>query len=236
MTSDHERFATWDGAYVLGALSAADRGDYERHLDDCPLCRAAVAELAPTAGLLSRLSPERARAIDGGDPQLRAAPTAPDPALRGRVVRTARRRRRRTVALWAGAAAAALLVIAVPSVLALTSTPADGGGTVYALDDVAGAPLEASVKLTPVEWGTRIDLVCQYTGEILDAPPGGWPYALAVTDDSGATTMLSTWRAGPGSTTELSAGTDVSASRIDSIEIRSVDGDRVVMRRVFDSP
>ena len=92
------------------------------------------------------------------------------------------------------------------------------------------------MKLTPVEWGTRIDLVCQYTGEVLDAPPGGWPYALAVTDDSGATTMLSTWRAGPGSTTELSAGTDVSASRIDSIEIRTVDGDRVVMRRDFSSP
>ncbi|WP_278102026.1 zf-HC2 domain-containing protein [Microbacterium proteolyticum] len=236
MTSDHEKFAEWDGAYVLGALSAADRGDYERHLDDCALCRAAVAELAPTAGLLSRLSPERARAIDGDDPQFRAAPTAPDPDLRGRVVRTARHRRRRAVALWAGAAAAALLVIAVPSVLALTSTPTDGGGTVYALDDVAGAPLEASVRLTPVEWGTRIDLVCQYTGQVLDAPPGGWPYALAVTDDSGATTMLSTWRAGPGSTTELSAGTDVAASRIDSIEIRTVDGDRVVMRRVFDSP
>lgn len=235
MSSDHERFATWDAAYVLGALSAADRGEYERHLDGCALCRAAVAELAPTAGLLSRLSPERARAIDGTGPEPRAVPAAPAPSLRGRIVRTARRRRRRAVGLWLGAAAAALLVIAVPSVVALT-TPSDAGGTVYALDDVAGAPLEASVKLTSVEWGTRIDLVCEYTGEVLDAPPGGWPYALAVTDDTGATTMLSTWRAGPGSTTELSAGTDVSASRIDSIEIRTVDGDRVVMRRDFDSP
>lgn len=236
MTSAHERFATWDGAYVLGALSATDRAEYERHLEHCALCRAAVAELAPTAGLLSRLSPERARAIDGDEPMRRVAPIAPDPGLRGRIVRTARGRRRRAVALWAGAAAAALLVIAVPSVVAVTNMPKDPGGTVYALDDVAGAPLEASVKLTPVAWGTRIDLVCQYTGQVLDAPPGGWPYALAVTDDSGATTMLSTWRAGPGSTTELSAGTDVSASRIDSIEIRTVEGDRVIMRRDFDTP
>ncbi|MFS0794301.1 anti-sigma factor family protein [Microbacterium sp. 1P10AE] len=236
MMSEHDRFATWDGAYVLGALSAADRAEYERHLEDCGLCRTAVAELAPTAGLLSRLSPERARAIDGDEPALRAAPTSPDPALLGRVVRTARRRWRRRAALWVGAVAAILTVIAVPSVLALTSTPTTTVGTVYALDDVAGAPLEASVKLTPVAWGTRIDLVCQYTGEVLDAPPGGWPYALAVTDDSGATTMLSTWRAGPGSKTELSAGTDVSASQIDSIEIRTVDGDRVVMRRDFSNP
>lgn len=236
MTSGHERFATWDGAYVLGALSAADRAEYERHLDDCASCRAAVSELAPTAGLLSRLSPERARAIDASDPARAAEPLAPGPALRGRIVHTARRRRRRAIALWAGAAAAAALVIAVPSVLALTTTPTDTAGVVYALDDVAGAPLEASVRLTPVDWGTRIDLVCEYTGEVLDAPPGGWPYALAVTDDSGATTMLSTWRAGPGSTTELSAGTDVSASRIDAIEIRTVEGDRVVMRRDFDTP
>ena len=167
-------------------------------------------------------------AIDGTDPALRAAPVAPHPALRERLVATARRRRRGVLAAWVGAAAAMLLIIAVPGVVALTSAPTDGGGIVYALDDVAGAPLEASVKLTSVEWGTRIDLVCEYTGEVLDAPPGGWPYALAVTDDTGATTMLSTWRAGPGSTTELSAGTDVSASRIDSIEIRTVDGDRVV--------
>jgi hypothetical protein len=233
---EHERFATWDGAYVLGALSAADRGEFERHLEGCVLCRSAVAELAPTAGLLSRLSAERAVAIDASDPVRRDRPTDPDPALRGRFVRTARRRRHRAVALWAGAAAAAALVIAVPSVIALTSAPADIAGTVYALDDVAGAPLEASVRLTPVDWGTRIDLVCEYTGEVLDAPPGGWPYALAVTDDAGATTMLSTWRAGPGSTTELSAGTDVAASRIDAIEIRTVDGDRVVMRREFDTP
>ena len=109
-------------------------------------------------------------------------------------------------------------------------------GAVYALDDVGGAPLEASVKLTSVPWGTRIDLVCQYTGQVLDAPPGGWPYALAITDDTGSTSVLSTWRAGPGSTTELSAGTDLAAADIDVVEIRTVDGDRVVMRRTFDSP
>ena len=109
-------------------------------------------------------------------------------------------------------------------------------GTVYALDDVAGAPLEASVKLTSAPWGTRIDLVCQYTGEVLDAPPGGWPYALAITDDSGATSVLSTWRAGPGSTTELSAGTDLTAADIGSVEIRTLDGDTVVMRREFTTP
>lgn len=233
MTAEHERLSSWDGAYVLGALAAADRAEYEAHLAVCADCRAAVAELAPTAGLLSRLSAERARAV--GVESGPVALPAPDPALRGRLVRTARRRRARRVTAWTLAASVALIAVAVPSVIAVSGA-GQPAGVVYALDDIGGAPLEASVKLTSVPWGTRIDLVCQYTGQVLDAPPGGWPYALAVTDDTGSTSVLSTWRAGPGSTTELSAGTDVAASNIDAVEIRTVDGDRVVMRRAFDAP
>lgn len=234
MSTDHERLATWDGAYVLGALSATDRAEFEAHLAECAACREAVAELAPTAGLLSRLSAERARAISPSTGPVPIA--APDPALRDRVVHAARRRRARRTTAWVLAASIALVGVAVPSVVALTGLAQQSAGTVYALDDVADAPLEASVKLTSAPWGTRIDLVCQYTGEVLDAPPGGWPYALAITDDSGATSVLSTWRAGPGSTTELSAGTDLSAADIDAVEIRTLDGDRVVMRRDFATP
>ncbi|MEV7876030.1 zf-HC2 domain-containing protein [Microbacterium sp. NPDC089188] len=233
MNVDHERLSSWDGAYVLGALSAPDRAEFEAHLGACELCRAAVAELAPTAGLLSRLSAERARAISPSTGPVPLA--APDPTLRTRVLDTARRRRRRRATGWVLAASIALVAIAVPGVVAVNSA-VSSSGTVYALDGVAGAPLEASVKLTSAPWGTRIDLVCQYTGEVLDAPPGGWPYALAITDDTGATSVLSTWRAGPGSTTELSAGTDLAAADIGSVEIRTLDGDTVVMRREFTSP
>ncbi|MDU0347117.1 zf-HC2 domain-containing protein [Microbacterium sp. KSW2-29] len=233
MNVDHERLSSWDGAYVLGALSAPDRAEFEAHLAVCAECRAAVAEIAPTAGLLSRLSADRARGIDTGTGPAPVA--APDPALRGRIVQAARRRRRRRVTGWALAASIALVAVAVPGVVALNSA-VSSSGTVYALDGVSGAPLEASVKLTSAPWGTRIDLVCQYTGEVLDAPPGGWPYALAITDDSGSTSVLSTWRAGPGSTTELSAGTDLAAADIGSVEIRTLDGDTVVMRREFTTP
>lgn len=233
MNIEHERLSTWDGAYVVGALSAADRAEFEAHLAECAACRDAVAEIAPTAGLLSRLSAERARALSPTTGPIPLA--APDPSLRERLVDTARRRRARRITVWALAASVALIAIAVPSVVALT-TAAQPVGTVYALDDVAGAPLEASVKLTSAPWGTRIDLVCQYTGEVLDAPPGGWPYALAITDDSGATSVLSTWRAGPGSRTELSAGTDLATSNIGSVEIRTLDGETVVMRREFLTP
>ena len=35
----HDEFATWDGAYVLGALSPADRREYEAHLRVCERVR-----------------------------------------------------------------------------------------------------------------------------------------------------------------------------------------------------
>lgn len=40
------------GAYLLGALSPAERQRMERHIADCPVCRAEIVQLAPLPGLL----------------------------------------------------------------------------------------------------------------------------------------------------------------------------------------
>ena len=50
MNPDHARFAEWDSAYVLGALSPSDRREFEEHLEICDLCARAVAELSPCPG------------------------------------------------------------------------------------------------------------------------------------------------------------------------------------------
>jgi len=63
MIDDHEEYAELDAAYVLGALAPAERRDYERHLERCERCRAAVAELAMLPGLLGRLDSARAFAL-----------------------------------------------------------------------------------------------------------------------------------------------------------------------------
>jgi hypothetical protein len=52
MRCEHEHD---DGAYVLGALSPAERAAYERHLGTCSFCREAVAEVAVLPGLLGKL-------------------------------------------------------------------------------------------------------------------------------------------------------------------------------------
>ncbi|HEY1841372.1 MAG TPA: carotenoid oxygenase family protein [Mycobacterium sp.] len=61
---EHE---TWDAAYVLGALSDADRREFEAHLTGCVSCREAVAELVAIAPMLSL--------VDDGQA---AAPPCPD--------------------------------------------------------------------------------------------------------------------------------------------------------------
>lgn len=216
----HARLADADAAYVLGALTASDRREFEAHLADCADCRAAVAELAPTAALLSRLTPADAERIDEG----------PDAAARAGLVSLAheRARRRRRVA-WLTAAAAVVLVlaaVAVPVSLAAMTAPTAS----FALEDVAGVPLEASVRLTDVAWGTRIELDCRYPDvSAPGAPEGGWTYALAIVARDGTESTVSTWRSGPGTSARLGAGSALDVADIGAIEIRSATG--VVLMR-----
>jgi len=234
MNPDHAIFAEWDAAYVLGALSAADRRAYEAHLDECAICRRAIAELTPTVGLLSRIAPERAERIHEGENE-RDADAAEGRGLDADAVRAgiasltrARRRRRRT--WWAvGVAAALALVVGIGVPIAISSfTPRPTAE--FVLEDVAGVPIEASVRLTSVAWGTRIDLECSYPeSDAGDAPADGWVYVLAVVGADGTDEPVSTWRAGPGSSARLSAGTAMDLDAISAIEVRAADG-TVLMR------
>lgn len=229
MNPDHVDFADWDAAYLVGALSPADRRRFEEHLGDCAVCRDALAELAPTLGLLSRVAPDRAESLlePAGD-----AVDAPGPGARSEfVARAAREARRRRVLGWSGALAAASAAVVV-IVLAVTSaigpTPRS---QVVALEPVADVSITATVALSDVAWGTRLEMVCRYPDDAAsDAPPEGWSYVLVVTADDGTTSELSTWRALPGSTTRLDAGTALDPDEIAAIEVRSIDGTRVLLR------
>lgn len=228
MNADHARYAEWDAAYVLGALGTTDRAAYESHLAQCPLCRAAIAEIAPMPGLLSRVTPERAESLLNA-PDIEA----PTPEHRTRVLSLAAERARRRRRAWiAGTAAAAVIVVAAvvtPVVSAQLRPPS----TTIALEQQQDAPLTASVSLTDVAWGTRLDMMCEY-GAQDDAPADGWAYALVVISDDGAESVLSTWRAHPGTTARLSAGTELPSSDIAAVEIRAVDSGTVLMRSALD--
>lgn len=240
MNPGHAEVAEWDAAYVLGALSPSDRRRYEAHLEECPICRAAIGELAPTLGLLGRITPERADSMltagvpDGG----------PDPRRRDELISLGRERpstsrppRRRRGWAWTGgivavAGVAAAIVIAVTLVIA----PGFRSIEVVALDPVVDVPWTATVELSDAAWGTRLEMECRYAGDA--GGEGGssksWPYALVVIDAEGTATQLSTWRARPGTTARLSAATALDAGDIMAIEIRALDDDSVLMRSDLD--
>ncbi|GAA1992978.1 zf-HC2 domain-containing protein [Microbacterium pumilum] len=226
---DHAYFAEWDAAYLLGALSPADRRLFEAHLQDCDACRAAIVETAPTIGLLSRVSPERAESLlepaDAGD--------GPSSERRGDLialgVRQARRRRR---TWWAtGVAAAAAVVTAVVLAVTISIAPAVRNIQVVALEPVADLPITATVELVDVAWGTRLEMICRYTEPAdPDEPSKGWPYALVIEAADGTTSEVSSWLAFPGTTARLGAGTSLDPDQISAIEIRSVTSGKVLMR------
>ncbi|MGX5696904.1 anti-sigma factor family protein [Agromyces soli] len=244
MTPEHARYADWDSAYVLGALEPGERREYEAHLERCDRCRLAVAELAAMPGLLSRLGAERASALladaallaDPADPAALAASATgaqgrPDAALREALRLEGRRRARRSrirIAVLASAAAIVVLVaIGLPGVLAA----AGRGAHPLEFTAVAELPVSASATLEPVAWGTRIELDCSYAAAPgVDAPDGGWTYGLFAVGRDGTSTQLSTWRAAPGATARLEAGTALAEDEIASLEIRAMGSGDVLLR------
>ena len=227
MNPDHARFAEWDSAYVLGALSPAERREYEEHLESCDLCRRSVAELTPIPGLLARLTPERAAAVldepavagQALRPELLEAvrtggPPSPHPP-HARSARDGCGGRRRG---GHGGPRA-------PCVPAAGGRRAD-----RRIRSGGGCPGLATATLTSVGWGTRIELDCRY-GDVgaSDAPDDGWPYALYVVDRDGNRSEVSSWRANPGKTARLAAATAVEIDDIASLEVRALGSGDVLL-------
>ena len=232
MNPDHARFAEWDSAYVLGALSPGDRREFEEHLETCELCARGVAELAAMPGLLARLTPERAAAL-AEDPDGAAAP-APRDELLDAVRRADRRRRTRRARYWWGAVAAAAAVAVLAIVLPLTVGPPATARESVAFEAAVDAPLTATATLTQVGWGTRIELDCRYgdgDGDA-DVPEDGWPYSLVVIEDDGTRSEVSSWQARPGAAARLSAASAVDLDDIASLEIQAVASGKVLMRGI----
>lgn len=230
---DHERFADWDGAYVIGALSPAERHEFEAHLERCARCRATVAELAPLPGLLARLTPERAEALLEEAPPDDVGPSGPSPRLLELVrLDDERRARRRTRWIVTSAAAAALVAAAIvlPLLFARLLSP---GPQTFAMEPEVDLPVSASVTLTDVEWGTRLDLSCHYDN-VPDSPYAVWSYRLTVTGIDGSTSELSSWRITEGETVHVSAASALPFDAIRSVEIRALETDEVLLRADVD--
>lgn len=212
-----------DGAYVLGALSAAERLEFEQHLVGCGECSRSLRQMAGLPGLLSRVD---ATVLD----DLPLEEPVPDAVL-AQLVGVVCRSRRRRVLLTGGAAAAAVaavLALALPAVLSGDQPPPASAPVApvgQAMAPVGDAPVSANLSLESVTWGTRLNLACTY------APNRAWSgrpqrvtYTIFVTTRNGRTEQVGTWRSLEGRTMRLTAATAANRNDIASVEVRTPDG------------
>ncbi|WIB00208.1 anti-sigma factor [Curtobacterium sp. MCBA15_012] len=221
----HDRYAEWDAAYVLGSLPADERLEYERHLETCVRCTAAVAELVGLPGLLAKLPADQA--VEIAEPDGRPDPL-PESSLAAVAHRVRHRRRRRRV--WVAATAGLAVVAAVlgglavgtagdrtGSVRADASPTATGPGDRYTMTGSQG--LDVDLAVSGEQWGTRFDWGCSYGGKEWSAD-GSVMYDLVVVRSDGTTQTVATWSAAGAEARGLSASTDIPRDDIRSVQVR----------------
>lgn len=140
-----------------------------------------------------------------------------------RRLRRSRRLRTRVILGVSAVAAAVALAIVVP--MALIGPSAHAPALSVALAPVGDSTMTATLGLSPVAWGTRIDMTCEYpAADTWEGDDGPWAYSLVVTDDAGNTSQVSTWTAVPGRTIHLDAATSVPLDQIASIQVVAAGG------------
>jgi hypothetical protein len=248
MNAIPDKFAQWDAAYVLGALSPAERREFEEHLASCPSCKVEVSELAAIPGLLAQVSPADAAMLAMADdstveytetPESGAAPAevieGPPPSLLPKMIKQVRARRRRMVAAVAGIAAAAVLVLGGIAVSAglLPLGPQDPHRVAFSA--VVPSAMTAVADVIPMESGTQIKVECQY-GEISDPNPGSGQenYSIYVVDRAGNASEIKEWPVTPNKQMRPSGTTPLKVSEIADLEIRESDTNDVVLRASLD--
>jgi anti-sigma factor RsiW len=243
-----DRYYDWDASYVIGALSADERREYERHLAECDACREQVADLAGVPSLLAMVPPAQVMPADdavtgtgtGTGTGGAADPRMPSASL-PRLLAAARKQRRRSRVLVAGAVTvaaglAASLALVLPSWTggqppvpsASQAAPAEPSRAGVALEQAVPSPLSADVTLVDHAWGTRIDSHCSYAETLYGSSTQA--YAMYVTDRQGAEAEVATWLARPGTTVEAVGTTRLRAGDIAVVDIRSVSTGEVLLR------
>jgi hypothetical protein len=220
-------------AYIIGALSPAERLEFEKHLGDCDHCTRAIRELAGIPGLLGRVESSvlEQPVVD------ESVPDTLLPTL-SRKVRSARRRR----ALIAAGAAVAAVAVLVP--VAASQIGAGGGSPPEApepssdapaavsepMHPVGDVPLEASVSLESVTWGTKLGLTSTYDRWAMgDRLPPSMDYTICVRTWDGHLEKVGSWTSVDGKTMQVSGATSATRDDISSVLVRAPDG-RVVLR------
>jgi Putative zinc-finger len=243
-----DKFAQWDAAYVLGALSPAERREFEEHVATCPHCQTAVSELVAIPGLLAQVSPADAAMLSlaaenqveqgetaTSDAETELVETGPPSSLLPKIIKAARHRRRKMVAAVAGIAAAAVLVIGGIGVATGLIPLRPESPQRVAFAPVVPSGITAVADVIPAEDGTEIKVECVYA-EVNNPRPGGGHevYSVFVVDRSGNATEIKEWPATPNKQMRPTGTTPLRVSEIADLEIRETASNEVLLRAPLD--
>jgi len=217
-----------DGAYVLGALSPAERSAFERHLADCAACREAVANIAVLPGLLGRLSSADAASV--GSVTAEFATEQRIPKLVAAVSRSRRRERARlvvavlvtaSVALFAGVTAGTARTPQTSVVQVNPISKSPSRPTMIPMRPVATTLATAEVYLEETAAGTRITMHCAYPPRDDHTRP--YLFRLFALGQDGQSEQVGSWMAAPGEEVTLTGTVRLSMNDLRRLELRSRD-------------
>lgn len=220
-----DSYREWDAAYVLGALSAEERLEFEKHAEGCDQCRASVAELAGIPGILAKLPVAQAVASAAPGEQPQAEPTFPELGIVQRLAHIDRRRRRRRSVIVAIAAG----LVVVGSLGGLWASNAFAPSLhLHEMTAVGQDAVTAQLSVVAQPYGSRIVWSCQYPSTW----KGSHKYDLIVIDAAGAATTVATWSSA-GNADGLTATTAIPATSIRAVEIRLTGAESALLREQF---
>lgn len=224
-------YALWDAAYVLGALSPADRREFEAHLRGCPPCREAVGELSGMPALLSKLDRDEVAAI-APDTAVPEVPQLRPEVLTSLLDTVHRRRRRNRLIAWSGSAiAAAVLAIGVFVGISGHVPPAPQPSiSALPMMQVGTTALTSTISVSNQRWGTLIDMQCVCLAPLNASHDR---LAMVVVGRDGTRTQLATWVAEPGHTATPAGSTSMPVDQIATVQVVSADNGQVLLQRAL---
>jgi hypothetical protein len=224
MRCEHEHD---DAAFVLGALSPAERTAYERHLATCSFCREAVADIAVLPGLLGRLGPDDLERLLQPDPPAARSTRNRTYSLVTAAQTTRRKERKRMRVLSTAVASACLaLVIGLGTVVGFNrdpATPSPTAGPTIAMAPVgAGVSVSAQLNISGMPGGTKVNLVCFYAKKDPDMKP--YTVRLMAYGPDEEQEQLGSWVASPGKEFSMSGVTHFGNGTLSRLTLVRNDG------------
>ncbi len=214
------------GAYSLGILDDDERRSVDEHLSQCETCRAELAELQQTVGLLATVPAE----------WVAPAAVGPDDMVLRRTLRAVRAARAGGRSrLLATVAASVIALVALSGVTGLvvgrqtskTRAPApvaEPAGTLHltGTDPATGATLTATVRPAANWVRLKADVI---------GVPEGTRCRLVVVTKAGARESVGSWEVsekGAADGTAIEAASAVPLDQVASVEIETLDGEHLV--------